>query len=172
MQEIWKNIEDFNYQVSNLGRIKSLRSNKILQNVLGTDEYFKVCLHKDKKQYNKLIHRLVAETFIPNPENKPQVNHKNGNKLDNNINNLEWCTISENTQHSFDNGLQPKLYGLDNKITKYKIEVYSFYTGVYVTTLIGKQALKDFGLDQSSVWQCLNGKIKKHKGFTFKKIML
>ena len=66
------------------------------------DGYLYSQLRKDGKGVNKLIHRLVAETFIENPENKPCVNHIDGNKHNNNINNLEWCTYSENERHSID----------------------------------------------------------------------
>lgn len=63
--------------------------------------YLNVCLRKDNKNYTRLIHRLVAEAFIPNPENKPQINHKNGDKTDNRVKNLEWVTASENEKHSY-----------------------------------------------------------------------
>lgn len=101
--EKWKNIDDFpGYQVSDLGRVRSKRSYgwKILIPTRCDNGYLKVCLVKNQKRYNRTIHRLVATAFIPNPENKPEVNHKNTNKKDNRVANLEWSTGSENQLHS------------------------------------------------------------------------
>jgi hypothetical protein len=118
--EIWKDIEGYEglYQVSSCGRIKSLaRSYKFGPNnekILKARKsrkgkngwsYPSVALYKDNIAKFYTIHRLVAIHFIPNLENKPQVNHKDGNKLNNNINNLEWATQSENSQHAWDSGL-------------------------------------------------------------------
>jgi HNH endonuclease len=76
-----------------------------LKTHIGTDGYPSVHLHKDGETITCSIHRLLAVTFIPNPENKPQVNHKDGNKLNYALSNLEWATPSENMQHAFDAGL-------------------------------------------------------------------
>jgi hypothetical protein len=75
---------------------------KIGHNNLG---YPRVTLSKDRKTERIFVHRIVAEQFIPNPENKPCINHKDGNKQNNHFSNLEWCTVSENTQHAWDNEL-------------------------------------------------------------------
>lgn len=100
MNEIWKDIKGYEglYQISNLGRVKSLKTGKIRKQCYDKDRYLKIEL-SNKTQKSLKIHRLVAQAFIPNPLNLPQVNHKDGNKLNNNVNNLEWVSPSENTRH-------------------------------------------------------------------------
>lgn len=105
--EEWKDIKGFEniYQISNLGRIKSLkrygrREEKILTPVVGKRGYYTVSLWYKQNGKTLTIHRLIAEHFIPNPENKREVNHKDANKLNNSINNLEWVTPKENSIHA------------------------------------------------------------------------
>lgn len=114
--EEWRDINDFEglYQISNLGRVKSLervekarngRKRMIKEKILTGGEYIKgykfVCLSKDYKKKQISVHRLVAITFIPNNENKPQVNHIDGDIRNNTLSNLEWNTNSENGIHSY-----------------------------------------------------------------------
>lgn len=102
--EQWKSISGYeNYRVSNLGNCKS--GDNVLVNKMDTVGYLIICVSKKSKSKTFRIHRLVATAFIPNPENKPQVNHKNGVKTDNRVDNLEWVTRSENINHAFKNGL-------------------------------------------------------------------
>lgn len=105
MKENWRDIKGFEglYQISNLGRVKSLnyaksRKEGFIKPIKNKDGYLIVKLYSDKC-YTKLVHRLVAENFIDIP--KLEVNHLNGNKADNNINNLEWCTHAENERYSW-----------------------------------------------------------------------
>lgn len=105
--EVWKEIKDFeNYQVSNLGRVKNARG-KIMKQKTQYNGYKNVGLRKGgNKQKMFLVHRLVATAFIGVDENNPQVNHIDGNKENNNVSNLEWCTASENKKHAVATGLQ------------------------------------------------------------------
>lgn len=103
MEEIWKDIPDYEgiYQASNLGNIKRIETQRILKKYVNkTNGYAYIHLSKHNKTKVLRVHRLIAKTFIENKNNKPYVNHKDGNKLNNNINNLEWCSQKENIQHA------------------------------------------------------------------------
>ena len=119
-EEIWKDITGYDgaYQVSNLGRVRSrdriikreyhnncIRKGKILKPQIDKDGYLRINIYKNKKIKMGLIHRFVAQEFIPNPDNLPQVNHKNLNKQDNRIENLEWISLKDNIKHAANFGL-------------------------------------------------------------------
>ncbi len=121
----WRAIKGYEdlYEVSNTGLVRSLdrvdRLNRFKKGVLKAPcdngrGYLCVNLKHNGKQTQKTIHRLVAQAFIANPDNLPEVNHKDGNKANNHVNNLEWCTISDNKKHAFKNGLNKQRKGLDN----------------------------------------------------------
>ncbi len=134
----WKPIKGYEglYEVSNIGEIKALERlkncnkgyGKIKEHIMKPNhckcEYYRVPLtdYNHKRKYY-LIHRLVAQAFIPNPNNYGDVNHKDGNKLNNNVDNLEWCTRSDNLIHAYNNGLKPTLKQLCSEIENLKIEV-------------------------------------------------
>jgi hypothetical protein len=117
MMEIWKTVEGLDeYQISNLGNVKSFRLNKSGKAMIArkSQRYLMVKMRgKDKK-----IHRLVAETFIPNPDNKPQINHIDGNRHNNHCSNLEWVDTSENYWHAMNLGLIPRKFGEANPAAK------------------------------------------------------
>ena len=113
MEEIWKDINGFNgvYQISNFGKVKSndqyvrngvgiaVKHGKQITPNLSTSGYYEVHLYRNQKRYVRMIHRLVAEHFIENPNDYPQVNHKDENRLNNNADNLEWCTAKYNSNY-------------------------------------------------------------------------
>lgn len=111
MNEIWKDIKGYKglYQISNLGNVKSLKREKLKKDKIikpyNTKGYLRIGLLKNKVRKGHFIHRLIAQEFIPNPENKPFINHINGITNDNNIKNLEWCTHQENVDHAWRTGL-------------------------------------------------------------------
>lgn len=112
MKEVWKDIKGYEgiYSVSNLGRVKKLVNNLFLNSYRG--KYLSVQLRKFKKSKKIRIHRIVAEAFLPNPLKKLDVNHKDGNKYNNKLDNLEWATRSENMKHAYNSGISTPLKGV------------------------------------------------------------
>lgn len=99
--EIWKDIEEFKgkYQISSWGRVRN-RDGFILKPYVNKKGYIRISLQQGKRSIKRRVHRLVAQAFIPNPYGLPQVNHKDGNKLNNSYTNLEWVTNTENRHHA------------------------------------------------------------------------
>ena len=123
--EMWKDVINYygKYIISSNGVIKSVArknrlNDKIKKQRKDKDGYMIVNLHSDGKTKTLKVHRLLAEAFIYNPLNKPQVNHINGIKNDNRLQNIEWATQSENMQHSYDNGLTKASVGEKNGNSK------------------------------------------------------
>jgi len=99
--EEYKIIKDFeNYEVSNLGNVRNVKTGRIIKQQLDKYGYCRLNLYKNEKRHNKFIHRLVAQAFIENPDEKPVIDHINGDKLNNDVKNIRWATISENSQNS------------------------------------------------------------------------
>ena len=142
--ENWKNIEGFSgfYQVSNYGRIKSFKKNKIIIRKLQQTKqgYLKINLCENGKAKIFLIHVLVARAFISNPENKPEVNHKDGVKNNNCVENLEWVTRAENQKHAYRIGLNRGRRGVESPRAKLTEEQVKFIRENY------KAHDKEFGM--------------------------
>ena len=177
MIEEWKNISGYEglYQVSNLGRIKSLshRSNHRNELILKpaiVQGYKKVNLCKNGKSKIYPVHRLVAIAFIENKENKPEVNHVDGNKLNNCINNLEWNTKSENQKHCISTGLRIMKKGFENKLSK-KVAKVDINTGE-ILKIYGsyREAERTTGIAHSNIKKCVNGFYQQMGGFKWKEI--
>lgn len=118
MEEVWRKIEGYPlYEVSNFGNLKTFNcknqgTTKIMKPAKDACGYLRtMLLGTDKKFHTIKVHRIVAKAFITNPENKPQVNHKNGIRHDNQVDNLEWCTASENINHAYQKLNKKRLAG-------------------------------------------------------------
>ena len=119
MKEIWKTIENSKYAISNLGRLKNEETGKILSQHEDKCGYlFHSYFDFDGKQHSGRINRLVALAFIPNPENKPTVNHIDGDKKNNVVTNLEWATLSEQQNHAYRLGLKKPMNGVNSPVHK------------------------------------------------------
>lgn len=172
--EIWKDIQGYEgiYQVSNLGRVKSFpKTRNIGKNLrhypgmirklqINKNGYVYVELSDNKKPKLIRVHRLVAIAFIPNQENKNAVNHKDGNKSNNCLENLEWCTNSENRQHAYNIGLQKK-GGAHHKAKK----VINLVTGEKFDCI--KDAAKSIGMIRQTLEDQLKGRRRNKTNFIY-----
>lgn len=170
MDEIWKDKKDYEglYQVSNWGRVKSFKFGKerILKQFTNNDGYLQVHLCKNGKLKTFLVHRLVAEAFLDNPNNLPQVNHKDENPQNNNVENLEFCSAKYNTNF----GTRNKRISDKNTNGKLSKPVLQFtLDGQFVKEWPSvRQAEREGGFNQSHITDCCRGKIKTHKNFIWK----
>jgi len=155
--EVWKAIKDYEglYEISNLGRVKSLKRNKLLKQQIGTWKYSIIKLYKEGNCRNFKIHRLVAISFINNIYNKEQINHIDGNKQNNIVFNLEWCSRLENMQHAHNTGLIG---------TKKRIKVYNDFgfSKVYESVMC---ACKELNLIKSCLCRVAKGERNTHKQY-------
>lgn len=169
----WEVIEDYpNYSISNTGivkrnaytRIDSLgRKTNVKEKILKlqTDKYgyYRVTLVKDRKNHFLTLHRLLATTFIPNPNNLPVINHKNENPKDNRLENLEWCTIAYNNNYG---GRQKRV-----SITQGK-KIIGFNDNITMTFNSAREAGKTLGVSPANISGCANGKYKQAYGFIWR----
>ena len=166
MEEIWKDIKNYEglYIVSNLGNIKSFvryKDGKILKPQKNKKGYLQILLYKNGKPSTKKVHRLVAETFLDNFYDKPQVNHIDGNKENNNVANLEMVTNSENQIHAYKNNLEKPKF-------KRKIKQYDKMGNYIQTYEYAINAKNKTGIDESSIIKCCRGKRKTAGNYIWK----
>lgn len=157
MEEIWKEIPNFEglYEASNLGRIRSFKTKQIKKQRYTEKKYLQVDLYK-KEQKTYRVHRLIAKTFIKNFNNLPDVNHKDGNKQNNCVDNLEWITCYDNIQHAVKNGLYNKKRK-GRKIIQYNLEGKLLKEWNNIREIMEELKIKS----DSHIYDCCNGKRKK-----------
>ena len=165
MTETWKPIEGYNgkYIINNVGEVILFwhsPKGKKLSSWIGSDGYRRVDLHDGICRRHKRVTRLVAETFIPNPEGKKDVNHINNNPLDNRVENLEWVTRQENMQWAVKFDRQ--------HVKKCPIIATNKATGEATRFESIAEANRN-GFSQFAIWRCLNGQVKSHHGYCFKR---
>lgn len=184
--EEYKEIKGFeDYQVSNYGNVKSLITNRILR-PSKTNNYYKVTLCKNGEIYYKRVNRLVAEAFIPNPDNLPCVNHKDENKFNNHVDNLEWCDYQYNNNYGTKKErISAKMKGVPkseehrrkiseshrgilNNGLKSKLVVAIDDDGNIVHEFVSTQEAQRHGFNNSSVSQCCRGLRKTCGGYRWR----
>jgi hypothetical protein len=176
---IWKDIVGFEnlYKVSTTGKIKSLGKGKstntknkevrILKTTLSKTGYEKAKLFKDGKRYYFTVHRLVANTFLTYKDGKNEVNHKDGNKSNNNLNNLEWVSPSENQKHAYKIGLQKAIMGADNFQSK-KIRQLSLNgKQIKIFNSIG-EIKRELGFNSFGIIKCCKKEKKYNTAYKYK----
>ena len=160
------------YEVSNMGRIKSLKrrfvtTEMILKYNKTKDGYFQVGLSKDGKTKTQRVNRIVAKAFIANPNNLSQVNHIDGDKTNNHIDNLEWCDCKYNINEAWKLGLNKKRFGKDNKRSR-KINQYD-NNGNFIKSWDSiKQASIELKIHTQNIIACCQGKYNTSHGYIWK----
>lgn len=163
------------YMVSDLGRIKSIFRQvdglggkihsfpeKLLSHQVDKFGYHRVPLRKNSKAKYLSVHRLVAQHFIPNPFNLPQVNHKKGNKSDNRATEIEWCTASQNKKHSYDELNHARMRGERNGMTKITPEIIKSVKEAYNKLQSFKLTGNQFGISNTHAWRIVRNKTWEH----------
>ena len=159
MSEIWKVIDgtDGKYEISSFGRIKSNITGKILKTYINSDGYMLATFPIDGVKKRRTVHRLVANAFIPKVEGKEFINHIDANRVNNKVDNLEWCTPSENTRHSFALGISKRRPHHTKAVKRSDGRIYQSMSA----------AARDLNVPYSYIRDVCRGKQKSTRGYSF-----
>lgn len=177
-EEVWRDIKGYEglYQASNLGNVRNAKTKRILKQAKDKCNYCIVSLSKQSKHKTITVHTLVAKTFIikPNQNQKLQVNHKDGNKSNNNANNLEWITPSQNLKHAYKNGLkrindwQKKFIANQGRKLSKKTIQYDL-NGIFIKEWnCVRDIERELKISNESISHCCTGKTKTAGGYKWK----
>lgn len=183
-KEIWKDVVGYEgyYQVSNLGRVRSVdrivkgcfgstqhKKSIILSPAINTAGYYSVALVRNAKSKSYRVHRLVAEAFLPNPNSLPVINHKDENKLNNSVENLEWCTYSYNT--TYNNSMLKRIitrninksYGCEKKVYQYNIDGHLIK--IWKSLM---EVSRELHIPWGNIANCCRGQKNRHTAYGYK----
>lgn len=156
---IWKTVPDYPaYEASNEGEIRNKKTGRILKKQNDIHGYYSLTLRKDNKQYPVRVHRAIASSFYPDSDKSLDVNHIDGDKHNNNIENLEFCTRKENVNHAFRTGLRKPRSMIPVEV----IETGEIYPSI-------RECARKGGYDHSAICKCLSGKQDNYRGYHFKR---
>ena len=167
--EKWKKMKDgYDYSVCSTGRIRRNGASKD-KAVRNRNSYLSVDLYRNGKRSTKQVARLVAEAFVPNPDNKPEVNHKDGDKYNNDVSNLEWVTKKENVRHAWKNGLMRPSYGMRGKSNPNAGRKGRPFRIVETGEVFGtlKECEEKINGNSRHINDCLKGRQTTHRGYHF-----
>lgn len=170
MNEIWKTVKDYKtYEVSNCGNIRKKLKSKYrnLKPFIDKDGYLKVCLCENNIRKYRFVHRIVAINFIDNPQNKETVNHKDGNKQNNNVVNLEWATVKEQNNHALKTGLRIMPKNETHRDSK-KVAQYDMNMNLIKIYPSVNEAKRQTGFSQGHISEVCRGEKKQHKKYIWK----
>lgn len=169
------------YELNRNGEVRRKETRNILKFAVGKVGYPLVSLWKNNKGKSKYIHKLLASHFIPNPNNYPTVNHKDGNKTNFDLLNLEWASYSQNNQHAYDSGLKitsertvnavrerAKTRNKGNNFRSLPLEVYDLEGNLIKEYISIKAACKDLAVHRSGIFRYLRGQIASPKHYKYK----
>lgn len=177
LNEQWKNIINYEqyYEISNYGRVRRIKYDNVANGTkyklpyyikprIDKDGYLRYTLSLKGKNKSYYAHRLVAIHFIPNPNNLPCVNHKHGNKNDNSVEELEWCSIRDNNLHALKSGLRVMK---NNKLSK-QVEQYDLKGNLLNIYKSANDAKRITGYSQGHISECCRGEKTQYKGYIWK----
>lgn len=175
VNEIWKKVEGYEniYEVSNHGNIQSIdhfvvgkksrtQKGRVLSVSISTKGYHQVSLSLLGRRFHTGVHRLVAKAFLANPDNKEQVNHKDGNKSNNHVSNLEWATNQENIIHAYKNNLVKLNYGEKHHQCRFTNNQIKELKRKLANGVSGSSISKEYKISQAAVSQIKKGKTYKN----------